>query len=107
MYGPWQDDFVRFAQDIGERPSPLYSLDRIDNDGNYEPGNVRWATMKQQNENRGRMAEACLRITRLEEKNAALVEEVRRLRSGVVDALADYDCRDEVSCIDTLRRLLA
>ena len=48
----WLNSFVDFLADVGPRPSCRYSLDRIDNDGNYEPGNVRWATDKEQSNNR-------------------------------------------------------
>lgn len=48
----WRDSFAAFLEDVGPRPSPLHSLDRIDVNGHYEPNNVRWATHKVQQRNR-------------------------------------------------------
>lgn len=54
MCKEWRDDFLAFYLHIGPKPKPFseYSLDRLDNEGNYEPGNVRWATVEEQHENR-------------------------------------------------------
>lgn len=51
IYAPWQKSFQCFLDHVGERPKGT-TLDRIDNEKGYVPGNVRWATYKQQGRNR-------------------------------------------------------
>lgn len=55
----WKNSFQNFLADMGERPDgftdfgyPEFVIDRIDNDGNYEPKNCRWATLSESIKNR-------------------------------------------------------
>lgn len=48
----WEASFSSFLAHVGRRPTPQHSIDRINNNGNYEPGNVRWATWSEQMRNR-------------------------------------------------------
>lgn len=66
VYEPWRTDFKAFEAwvlaSLGPRPGgtypsgyPMFTIDRIDVDGNYEPGNLRWLSVPDQNANRRRM----------------------------------------------------
>ena len=52
MSGEFFYSFKAFAEYMGKKPGPEYSIDRINNDGNYERGNLRWATQREQSMNR-------------------------------------------------------
>ncbi len=53
VYEPWVTSFEKFLKYVGPKPSPKHSLDRYpDPAGDYQPGNVRWATASQQRTNR-------------------------------------------------------
>lgn len=59
------EGFLDFLAHVGPRPGDGYSLDRIDNDRGYEPGNVRWSTQKTQTLNRRTVGKMQIEIRRL------------------------------------------
>lgn len=82
----WIQSFEQFVNDIGEPPTPAHSLDRIDNDGNYEPSNVRWATRIEQQRNRRPINGLPVGVRRFRNKYMA---EIRR--DGIYRYLGVHD----------------
>lgn len=88
VHEAWVEDFWQFVKDVGPRPEgvgptgrSLWSLDRIDNNGHYEPGNVRWASHHEQRRNSRERAQREQRGSR--NASAKLTEEqVREIRSS-------------------------
>jgi len=68
------NNFPQFLADVGECPSDQHSLDRINNDGNYEPGNVRWATSAEQSRN-----QRCTRMITFKGKTQCLTDWCKEL----------------------------
>jgi hypothetical protein len=71
--GRWRNSFEAFLEDVGRRPSSRHSLDRIDNNDGYRPGNVRWATWGLQSRNTRRNVIVTIEGVELCLKDAARV----------------------------------
>lgn len=91
----WRNDIHAFADYLGPRPSPKHSVDRYPNrDGNYEPGNVRWATPKQQRGNR----------RKFKEKEAQLLGEIPDENRSALQALLGMLSAAEIAKILDISR---
>ncbi len=79
MCDRWLNSFPAFLADMGKRPSSDHSLDRIDVNGDYEPGNCRWATAKEQSHNRRLSADRVREVLlRFESEALDIVKAIRK-----------------------------
>lgn len=91
----WLNDYRQFAEDMGERPKG-YSLDRIDNDGDYSPENCKWSSRKEQQRNQ--------RVTRMvviegKEYRAVDLADISGLKTDSIVERADQNLSyEEVIC---------
>lgn len=95
----WKD-IRAFTADMGDRPKG-YSLERIDNDGNYEPGNCKWIPKGKQVRNR--------RVSVLNEETAASIRQEcrRRIPGGYTDGLTRDQLAGKYGCsVATIKKVL-
>lgn len=96
----WLTDVLTFIADMGPKPSPQHSLDRIESNGDYEPGNCRWATLVEQNNNR-----SCCVYIKL--GNEVLTPTQWARRSGIPDWLVRDRYRRGWSAKDAVYKPIA
>lgn len=74
MCPQWRTSFINFLSDMGEHPTPAHTIERIDNDGDYEPKNCIWATRTQQRRNQSQTIRVIVDGQETSLRNACLLK---------------------------------
>jgi hypothetical protein len=85
----WRTSFEDFLADMGRKPTPSHTIDRIDSEGHYDPTNCRWATATEQARNR-----SCTKMVDFEGARIPLAEACERL--GISYAQGRRKFRDQI-----------
>mgnify|MGYP002639399917 CR=1 FL=1 len=88
----WKDSFADFIDDMGLKPFSKAQIDRIDNGGNYEPGNCRWVTSKVNNRNRDTTKLSLVKANKIRQlyNNADITEKELGLRYNVTETTISH-----------------
>lgn len=91
----WKNSFEKFYADMGPRPTPNHTIDRINNDGNYEPQNCKWATKSEQSKNKRPYGKSNIKGVYFSKKNNKWQASVKV--GGKNKHLGSFDNKDDAA----------